>query len=137
MTTIKESADKASAFASEKLREASERVREASEKVREASGKVRETAAVARERTGNAIEDNPLVAVAGGIALGALVAALLPRSRTEGAYLGSIGNRISEAGRERLGEMGISRDAARAKVSRLIDSAVEAVSSVRGATSRD
>ena len=129
MTTIKEGADKASAYASEKLREASERVREA-------SGRVRESAALARERTGSAIEDNPLVAVAGGVALGALVAALLPRSRTEGAYLGEIGSRLSEVGRDRLGEMGISRDAAREKVSRLIDSAVEAVSSIRGTPPR-
>ena len=129
MTTIKENADKASAFTSEKLREASE-------KVREASAKVRDTSAVARERTGSAIEDNPLVAVAGGIALGALVAALLPRSRTEGAYLGSIGSRLGEASRDRLGEMGISREAAREKVGRLIDSAVEAVSSIRGSSPR-
>lgn len=121
MTSIRESADKASAYAGEKLREASDKVRQASEKVRE-------TASVARERTSDVIEDNPLVVIAGGLAVGALVAALLPRSRTEGNYLGKIGDQITKASQERLSELGLTRDNARAKVGKLIDSAVEAVS---------
>jgi len=124
MTSIRESADKASAYAGEKLREASDKVRQASEKVRE-------TASVARERTSDVIEDNPLVVIAGGLAVGALVAALLPRSRAEGNYLGKIGGRINAASREHLHELGLTSDNARAKVSKLIDSAVEAVSGRR------
>lgn len=137
ITSIKESADKASLYAGEKLREAGD-------KVREASARVRDSASSARARAGDAIEDNPLAAVAGGLALGALVAALLPRSKAENSYLGDIGDRISgavrkasdaarSAGRERLDEMGINQTAAREKVGQLIDSAVEAVSAAGGA----
>ncbi len=113
MTTIKERADQASVFASEKLHEASARVRE--------------SASVARERTGGAIGDNPLAALAGGLALGALVASLLPRTRQEAEYLGPIGERLRDASREQLGELGLSRDAAREKVSKLVETAIDAV----------
>jgi hypothetical protein len=41
-----------------------------------------------------------MAAVAGGLALGALVAALLPRTERETELLGSVGGRINEAARE-------------------------------------
>lgn len=126
---------------------AAEKLREASAKLRETAGTARTKAsdayATARERAGTTIEQSPLAAVVGGLALGALVGALLPRTRTEGEYLGSVGNRITDAarkaretatesGRGKLEELGINRDAARDKVSELIDRAVAAVSSAAG-----
>ncbi|HYG31022.1 MAG TPA: hypothetical protein VD887_12520 [Allosphingosinicella sp.] len=61
---------------------------------------VRERAAGAGRRTGEEISANPMVAVAGGFALGALVAAVLPRTERETELLGGVGNRITDAARE-------------------------------------
>jgi len=93
----------------------------------------------------------PLLALAGGIVLGAVLAALLPRTRTEDKLLGKVGGRITdtartaaeaakEAGREKLAELNITRDAGKSAVQSLIDGIGEAartsgkaaVSAVRG-----
>jgi len=61
---------------------------------------VRERAAGAGRRTGEEISANPMAAVAGGFALGALVAAVLPRTERETELLGGVGSRITDAARE-------------------------------------
>lgn len=61
---------------------------------------VRERAADAGRRTGEEINANPMAAVAGGFALGALVAAVLPRSERETELLGGVGTKINDAARE-------------------------------------
>lgn len=77
-------------------------------------------ASAGRKVSGN-IEEAPLIALAGGIAAGALLAALLPRTETETRALRPIGNRIKgsagaaataarEAGAARLSELGLTRD---------------------------
>src|SRR5688572_20912580 len=88
--------------------------------------------AAARERAGSAyetagrkasqgIDSNPVAAVVGGLAIGAIVAALLPRTSREEELLGPVGRKISdgardaaraakEAGRGQLDELGLSRD---------------------------
>jgi hypothetical protein len=64
----------------------------------------------------------PLIALAGGLAAGALIAALLPKSKTEQKLLGPVGDRLTgsakaaaeaarEAGPQRLEELGLTRDA--------------------------
>lgn len=45
------------------------------------------------------IESNPLMALAGGLAIGALIAALLRQGERESGLLRPAGTRISEAGR--------------------------------------
>ena len=91
----------------------------------------------ARERAGDSIEGSPLLALGGGLALGALVAALLPKSRVEDRLLGDVGGRITggardafdaakEAGREKLSELNISRDAGANAVQSLVDGITEA-----------
>lgn len=70
----------------------------------------------------DAIDDAPLIALAGGIAAGALLAALLPRTRTESELLRPLGDRISgtakkaagaakDAGTEKLQELGLTKQA--------------------------
>ena len=91
----------------------------------------------ARERTLERVEGSPLLALGGGLAFGALLAALLPKTRTEERLLGPVGGRITdtarsaagaakEAGREKLAELNITRDAGRGAVQSLVDGITEA-----------
>ena len=105
----------------------------------------------ARERAGDAFDQAPLIAVAGGIAAGALIAALLPRTRTEEKLLRPVTDRAREtawtavraakdAGQSRLEELGLTKDKGRDTVRQILDSARDAakasadaaVSSARG-----
>lgn len=90
-----------------------------------------------RERARDSVDASPLLALGGGLALGALVAALLPRTRTEERLLGDMGGRITggardafdaarEAGREKLTELNITRDAGKGAVQSLLDGLGEA-----------
>ncbi len=82
----------------------------------------RDKAALAKEKTSDGIDEAPLIALAGGLAVGVLLAALLPRTEKENELLGPLGERITgsarnavdaakEAGREKLSELNITRDA--------------------------
>lgn len=142
MSNLKDNLDRASERAGEKLRQTSTRVKEAADATRTAAT---DAYAVARERASAAyesakshasdtgrrargtIEENPMAALVGGLAVGALVGALLPRSKGEEKILGDLGSRLGDAGRDQLDKLGITADAARDKVSRLIDGAVSAV----------
>ncbi len=141
--------------AGEKLRDASTRVKEragtAREGLSEAYGSARERASHAyatarenahrvREQSGDRIGSNPLAALAGGLALGAVLGALLPRTRREEDYLGDVSRKISgtareaaaaakEAGRSKLGELGINSEATRQKVGEVLGSAAQAATS--------
>ena len=91
----------------------------------------------AREQARERLEGSPLLALGGGLALGALVGALLPATRTESRLIGKAGSRITtsardafdaakEAGREKLTELNITRDAGAGAVQALIDGLGEA-----------
>ena len=91
----------------------------------------------ARERASESVTEAPLLVVGSGLALGALIAALVPRTRIEERYLSPLGNRISEgakaaasaakdAGREKLSELNITKDAGTSAVQSLIDGISEA-----------
>jgi len=92
------------------------------------------------ERAGKAIETNPLAVVAGGIAIGLAAGALLPKTKRETELLGSVGKRLTgvaagaaeaarDAAKAELGSLPLSKDAAKAQVSKLIDQVAKAVSS--------
>ncbi|WP_404339327.1 hypothetical protein AB2M62_08385 [Sphingomonas sp. MMS12-HWE2-04] len=85
----------------------------------------------------NELTENPLALVAGGVALGALVGALLPRSAKERELLEPLGRNLAErataaaqaakdAGRQEIDSLLPDRDATREKVSALFGSVVEA-----------
>ena len=134
-------------------------------RVKDVAGRVKETAETARgkasqhyasaragardagKRAADTIEENPLVAVLGAAAVGALAGVLLPATRREASVLGPLGGRIGDAaktamgaardaGRETLGEFGISEDAVRSQFDRLIDLAAKAVSSAGDAATK-
>ena len=129
---------------------AAERVRQSASEAYEAArqrtsslyGSTREGAARAGQRTAEGIDANPMAAVVGGLAIGAAVAALLPRTRRETEVLGPIGERLTEsareaanaardAGRSKLDEIGLSREGAKQKLSELASSAGDAIRQAR------
>lgn len=90
-----------------------------------------------RDTAGSAIENNPLGVLAGGLALGALVGALVPRSEREKTILAPVGKRVNaaaaaavvaakEAGRNELHERGLSKEAAREQVKSLFQGVTKA-----------
>lgn len=95
---------------------------DARKKAIEAYDGAREGVASAGRKTTDAIDDAPLLALAGGLAVGALVAALLPRTEAESKALRPVGDKLSvkaraaaeaakEAGNNRLKELGLTADA--------------------------
>lgn len=94
----------------------------------------------AAEAAGRAIEANPLAVVAGGIAIGLAAGALLPKTRRETELLGPVGKRLTgvaagaaeaarDAAKAELASLPLSKDAAKAQVTKLIDQVAKAVSS--------
>jgi hypothetical protein len=94
----------------------------------------------ARERARDQVDGSPLLALGGGLALGALIAAVLPRTQAEDRMLGSVGGRITggardafdaakEAGREKLAELNITQEAGKGAVQSLVDGIAEAAKS--------
>ena len=105
-----------------------------------------DTAQDAARRTVATIENNPLSVLVGGIAVGVLAGVLLPRTERETAMLGPVGKRLTEgavtaaraardAGTAELVAADISREAARAQVSKLLDGVVTAVKTAGEAAS--
>ena len=110
----------------------------ARERTSSAYGTARESASRVSERTAQGIESNPEAAIIGGLALGAVIAALLPKTQRESEMLGQYGRQINErareavqaakdAGRSQLEEVGLSRDAAKQKLNDLASQAKQAV----------
>jgi len=75
----------------------------------------------ARDRATDTLSEAPLIAIAGGIAAGALIAALLPSSRTEERLVRPTARRVKETARaaykaardtgsDRLDELGLNRE---------------------------
>lgn len=94
----------------------------------------------ARERARDQLGGSPLLALGSGLAIGALVGALMPRTRAETRLMGKVGSRITtsardaldaakEAGREKLTELNITRDAGASAMQSLIDGLGEAARS--------
>ncbi|MGI8931120.1 MAG: hypothetical protein ACR2FK_01895 [Sphingomicrobium sp.] len=103
----------------------------ARERAVEAYDVARDQAAVAGARAKDRIGEAPLLALGGGLALGALIAAFLPKTKAEDKLLGPVGERITggakaaaeaakDAGRDKLAELNITRDAGTSAVQSLI-----------------
>jgi hypothetical protein len=75
----------------------------------------------ARRKAAGGLEESPLLALAGGLAAGAALAALIPASRKERELLGPVTDKLKDragdaisaakdAGQARLDELGLTRD---------------------------
>ncbi|MDB5705807.1 MAG: hypothetical protein JWN66_2923 [Sphingomonas bacterium] len=102
------------------------------------------TASDAVRRTAEGIEANPLAVLVGGVALGVLAGAVIPRTEQEGKLLGPVGKRLTDtasgaaqaardAGKAELDSLGLNKEAARDQVGKLLDGVVKALSSAGAA----
>lgn len=105
-----------------------------------AAERTREAAADAARRTAETIESNPLGIVVGGLAVGVLAGALLPRSAKEKELLAPVGKRLGdtaraaistarEQGMAELESRGFTRDGAREQVKNVLGGLGKAVAS--------
>lgn len=116
------------ATAGEKSKAAAARKAEQSRHLVKKAGKV----------SSEGVDKNPLAIVAGGLALGAIVGMLLPKTEREAKVLGKAGKKINEtakravdaakdAGKAKVSEVGLDGDAMRAQFRDLVGKATEAV----------
>jgi ElaB/YqjD/DUF883 family membrane-anchored ribosome-binding protein len=134
--------------AGEKLSDARTRASDAYSSARERTGALygtaRERASSAGRRTADTVTTNPAGALVAGLAIGALAAALLPKTRRETETFGKFGTRINEtareaaraareAGRGKLDELGVNAENAKQKLSEVAStSASAAAQKVKG-----
>lgn len=97
-------------------------------------------------KTGEGIDNNPLAIVLGGIAIGAIVGALLPRTEQEMKVLGKTGKKLNkkarkmaeaakDAGKNKIDTLGLSGDAIRDQFRILVSKAADAVKAAGAAAS--
>ena len=103
----------------------------------QAYGSARDRVSGAGRRAEEALSETPLIVLAAGLAAGAAIAALLPRTRAETKLLRPVTDRAREtartaysaakdAGRGRLDELGLTRDRGSDAVRSIIDGAKDA-----------
>jgi hypothetical protein len=91
----------------------------------------------AREQVSDTFSEAPLIALAGGLAAGALIAALLPRTEAETRALQPAARRVKQSARaayeaakdtgtQRLGDLGLSRDRAQETIRSLLSDVAQA-----------
>lgn len=112
----------------------------AAEKTSAALSTAKDTAGSLREKAAAGIEENPLAALIGGLALGALAGVLVPRSQKEIEALAPLGERLrtaaseaTRAGREagvaKLSELGFHKEDLLDKARDVIEQAIAAARS--------
>ena len=122
--------------AGETARAARDRATEAARRAREKAAQAAETA---RERGRRAVTrgndlavENPLIAIAGGVVIGALIAGLLPRTAQEDRVAGKVGRKVRAQAKKtarnvrdnaktELDELGLNMDNVKKQVKGLAD----------------
>ena len=90
-----------------------------------------------RDRTTDTLGQAPLLALAGGLAAGALIAALLPRTEAEGRLIRPTARRVKDSAKEafdaardtgsqRLDEMGLNREQGEKTIRSLLEGLTDA-----------
>ena len=91
----------------------------------------------ARDRTVDTLAEAPLIAIAGGIAAGALIAALLPRTEAEARAIRPTARRVrnsakaaykaaKDTGSQRLDELGLTREKGEETIRNLLEGITDA-----------
>jgi hypothetical protein len=91
----------------------------------------------ARDRVSDTLGEAPLIALAGGLAAGALIAALLPRTRSEARLVRPTARRVKDTARaaynaakdtgtERLDKLGLNREKGEKTIRSLLEGVTEA-----------
>jgi ElaB/YqjD/DUF883 family membrane-anchored ribosome-binding protein len=84
----------------------------------------RDGAASAGRRTADGIDGNPMAALVGGLALGAIVGVLFPVTRQERQLFGNVGRRLNDTARQAVDA---ARDAGKQRLDGFTDQALDAV----------
>lgn len=116
------------------------KARNAIDASKSAAGKTVETSkrisGNAKAKTNETIESSPLAMVAGGIALGAIVAALLPKTEREKKILGGAGRKLNDtakmaaeaaksAGAAHMANVGLNSEALRKQAKEIVQKGVD------------
>ena len=140
--TAKEGISSARKTASNTSAAAREQAAKAFESGREAAARgvntSKEIATNAMVRSGDSIDKNPIAIVIGGIALGAIIGALLPRTEGEVKIMGKAGKKLNKkakkmaeaakvAGKDKVDSLGLNGDAVRLQFRELVAKASEAL----------
>ena len=110
------------------------------DRTRETTTKAIDAASEAARRASHSLEGSPLGLLVGGIAVGAVLGALLPRSAKEKELLAPVGARLGttaraafaaakDAGKSELEARGLTRDSAQAQAKELFRGVVKAAGS--------
>jgi ElaB/YqjD/DUF883 family membrane-anchored ribosome-binding protein len=135
LATAKAKTTETGAAAREKAAEAYEKGREAAARGVQQSRDVAHKVAI---KTNDGIDKNPLAIVLGGIALGAIVGALLPTTEREKKIMGKTGKKLNKkakemakaakaAGKQQVDSLGLNGDAVREQFRDLVSKAALAV----------
>ncbi len=111
----------------------------AATRLTQTAARAREQAALAARQTADSIEGNPLSVLVGGLALGVIAGALLPRTARESGALGGVGKQLTkgasaafkaarDAGKAELIAAGLDRSGAREQLGKLVNSIGQAAS---------
>lgn len=106
----------------------------------------KELASKARDKSSETVDSNPLVAVVGGLALGAVIGALLPTTSRERKVMGRTGKKINDraktavnaakdAGQQRMSEVGLDAEHAKDQVKAIFGKATDAAKAAGNAAS--
>ena len=109
----------------------------ARERTSAAFSSAKETARSASQRTSQRIETNPVSAIVGGLALGGILAWVLPKTQRETEALGSVGHKLTDTAKQAAQS---AMDAGRQQVNEIKETAasnighavMEAVSTTTG-----
>ena len=135
LATAKAKTTETSAAAREKAAEAYGKGREAAARGVQQSREVAHNVAI---KTGDGIDKNPLAIVLGGIAIGAIIGALIPATEREVKVMGKAGKKLNkkarkvaeaarDAGKNKVDSLGLNSDAIRDQFRVLVNKAAEAV----------
>lgn len=102
----------------------------------------------AGDKTSATIDGNPLAIVAGGLAIGAIVGMLLPKTERETKALGKAGKKINDtakravdaaksAGKDKVDSLGLNQDNLRDQFRDLVSKASEAVKAAGNAAANE
>lgn len=121
----------------DKVGQAGSYARDKASTARDALRDARDKASTARSTGASKVDESPLIALVGGLALGAVAAAFLPRTEKEAKVLGPVGNKLTtgarnavqaarDAGTSKLDELGINKQSIGDTVKNLASSAAGA-----------
>lgn len=147
-TNVSEALEKGRIKASDAAHAAKVKANDAAQSAKVKANKAAETtragAKQAAAKTAESVDRNPIGAIVGGLALGAIVAALLPRTAREDKIAGDVGRKVRktaksaatnarDVAKEQLDALGVNADAAKGQLRDLVGRIGEAASSAGSA----